>query len=374
MKLLAVSHTGLVSGAESVLLRVIGRATSRGWDVTCAAPAGDIIPRLEASGIPVVSIPDLKLAAGPRVVAAGALGAHNFDAARTLRRAAANVDVVLANGLLTLPALSLARPRPPVAWLVHDVIVRPNRLRLMRLSARVVDLAIPVSETASRPLTTAGMRRIRVAPNGTPWPVEPAPPPDRRPFSPAIIGCASLLTSWKGQDVLLDAVSRLPHDDVVVELMGGTFPRDAPFARSLRERAASADLVGRVRFLGRLPDPVSRMRTWTVAVNPSVRPEAGPLAVLEAMSIGLPMVATSGGGSEEVLGDAGALTAPGDAGELATVIARLLDDPLLYRRCSEAGPSLVARNYALDDRLDDVLALVADVAGRGGRLPTPGRA
>ncbi len=355
MRLLIVSHTSLLSGAEAVLLRVVQGAEARGWKVVGAIPPGALASRLSQTGVSVVSIPDLKLPAGPRPTAASLLAARNVVASRVIATAAGQADVMLVNGLLALPAVRIARPKAPVAWLVHDVLIRRSLLQLLRFSAGAVDVAIAVSQAAAAPLAANGIRRTEVVPNGTPWPVTPAPPADSRRFHPPLIGCAGLLTPWKGQEILLEATARLDHADACIELMGGTFPKDTGYLEELRRRAARPDLAGRVQLTGSLPDPVSRMRTWTLAVSPSVDPEAGPLVVLEAMSIGVPVVGTAHGGTVEALSDAGLLVPPRDVTALAAAIDRLLDDRDLYRRCSEAGPRSIASDHRLEVRVAQVL-------------------
>jgi glycosyltransferase involved in cell wall biosynthesis len=84
--------------------------------------------------------------------------------------------------------------------------------------------------------------------------------------------------------------------------------------------------------------------------------------VIEAMSIGLPIVAADHGGPPEVLGDAGLLVPPGDPEALAGAIERLLDDRELYDRCARAGPALVAAGLTLDRQEHDLLAALDRVA------------
>ena len=178
-----------------------------------------------------------------------------------------------------------------------------------------------------------------------------------------VVGVNAMLTSWKGQDVLLDAVARLDVP-VQVELMGGRFPRDDAFVEALQRRAAQSDLVGRVTFVGHVADPLARMRTWTVAVSSSVGPEAAPLNVLEAMSIGLPMVATGHGGTPEVLGGAGLLVPPGDPAAMAAALRRLLTEPDLYARCAATGPVDVVDGLRLEDAADGFLRALSALAPR----------
>ncbi len=234
---------------------------------------------------------------------------------------------------------------------------------VLPLCAPVVDLVIGVSQAVTDSVATwPGFADIpgTVVWNGTPWPVAPAP---AKPPAPPVIGCSALLTPWKGQDVLLEAFARLGGDGVVLELMGGSFPKDGEYVERLRRRAARSDLAGRVRFVGHLDDSLEHMRRWRVSVSASVDPEAGPLSVLESMSIGVPVVATSHGGPGEVLGDAGLLVRPRDADAMATALAALLDDEELHRRCSHAGPKRIADGLTLDAQLEVMINVLERAAG-----------
>src|SRR5262249_27274954 len=127
---------------------------------------------------------------------------------------------------------------------------------------------------------------------------------------PPVVGSLALLTAWKGQAVLLDAVARVP--ELRVQLAGGQFAVDHDYVASLHVRSERDDLAGRVAFLGHT-DPLEALAAWDVFVSASTSPEAGPLGVLEAMSVGLPVVVTDHGGSPEYVGDAGLVVPPGDA-------------------------------------------------------------
>ena len=357
-RLLAVNHTGLVSGAERVLIRLLTGAKERGWATAAATPEGPLADevRSESDHLP---LPDLMLPSGLPPLAAGLLARRYVVAAQRLRQAGRNVDLIVANGLRVLPVLRLARPAAPVLWLAHSVVDRSKWRFVLSACAPVVDSAVAVSD-AVRESIGDWQFPVRVVWNGTHWPVRPAGP---RPAGPPVVGCASLLTSWKGQDVLLEAMARLGRDDVVLELAGGSFPKDAGYVASLHRRAAQPDLAGRVRFLGHLDDPVDRMRRWWAAVVPSVEPEAAPLVVLEAMSVGVPLVVTNHGGPVEVVGQAGLLVPPGEPDALARAIRALLDDSVLRRRCAEAGPRQVEEGLSLSRQLSALLDVVDSAAG-----------
>ncbi|MDQ1521211.1 MAG: hypothetical protein QOI55_2284, partial [Actinomycetota bacterium] len=209
-RLLAVSPSGLVSGAELVLLRDLRAAREAGWAVLCLCPAGPLVERLANEGIERARIPDLKLSGGHgfgRVVALSRALARSLMVGRRIRRARPAADLVLVNGLNALPALRFSRVDSPRVWLAHDVLTRADRLALLRVGAPAVDFAIAVSDAVAMPLRSAGVAAA-VVHNGVAWPVAAANEPAT---APPVIGCVALLTGWKGQDVLLDAVAKLPR-------------------------------------------------------------------------------------------------------------------------------------------------------------------
>ncbi|MBO0684248.1 MAG: glycosyltransferase family 4 protein, partial [Candidatus Dormibacteraeota bacterium] len=76
-----------------------------------------------------------------------------------------------------------------------------------------------------------------------------------------------------------------------------------------------------------------------VATAPSIWPDPCPTVVLEAMASGRPLVTTSIGGITDMVvdGESGLRVTPGDAGELAAALARLLDGPEIGRRLGAGG-------------------------------------
>ncbi len=346
-RVVAVNASGACSGAERVLLALIGLALDDGIEVVVASPDGPLVAELPA-GVRHVPLPPFGLGVpeGRAARAAAALGMvlRSRRAARALRaevRAPGTHTVV--NSLLALPAVRLARPAGAPTWLAHDVVTsRAQRafvsfgLRGRRGLGRVV----AVSEATAAPLRPLGCP-VEVRPNGVPWPVAPV---DLTRHDPPVIGSAALLVGWKGHQVLLEAVARVPA--VHCELAGGHLPVDAPYVASLRARADAPDLAGRVRFLGHV-DAEAAMRGWDVAVLASTSPEAGPLSVLEAMSLGLPVVATAHGGSAEYLArGGGVLVPPGDAAALAAGIETALDDAV-RPDLADGGRRFVAEHHDL---------------------------
>ncbi len=347
----------LVSGAESVLLRDFVAARDAGWKVRIACSDGPFVERLAREGIERVAIPELRLAEGNRNMAFARALVNAVFAARILKRDLRPGELVVANSINVLPATSLIARNHRVIYFGHDVLIRRDRLALLKMLRHRVHLAVAVSEAVARTIRPTDIP-TQVIHNGTAFPVDPAPPPVEGEVP--IIGIAAVLTPWKGHSVLLEALSRMQNQDAILEIMGGVPPKEEPYAAALRRRATQPDLAGRVRFLGHIERPLDRMRSWSIAVLPSTDPEAGPLTALEAMSIGVPVVGTDHGGMVEVMGEAGLLVPPSDPDALAVAVDRLLQDGELHERCRAAGPrQIAAHRLTLADhehRMLDVFA------------------
>ncbi len=282
-----------------------------------------------------------------------------ITAARRVRRAARGADVVLVNSLGALPVVRLARPRAPVVWLAHDVLVRPDRLRLYRVCRGVLARVAAVSAAVAAPLG-AGVP-VTVVHNGVPWPVPPVDPP----AADAVVGINALLTPWKGHQVLLDAVDLLPAG-LRVEVMGGHLPTDAAHAAALRAPRRAGAVGG--------PGPDARPR----------RRPAGPDARLdgrrqrEHRARGLPAQRARGdepraspssppttAGRPRCSRAAGCSCPPATRPPWPAAVTRLVEDRDLWRRCSEAGRQRVADGHRLEVQTDALLRVLEQEAEAG---------
>jgi GalNAc-alpha-(1->4)-GalNAc-alpha-(1->3)-diNAcBac-PP-undecaprenol alpha-1,4-N-acetyl-D-galactosaminyltransferase len=141
---------------------------------------------------------------------------------------------------------------------------------------------------------------------------------------PALLAVGRL-TEQKGFDLLLDAFAQLGerHADWTLTILG-----DGPLRRELECQRQRLNLTGRVRFLGRVPNPSDFMRQADVFVLSS-RYEGFPMALCEAMSCGVAVVAADClTGPREIIRDGvdGLLVPTGDAAALASALSRLMSD------------------------------------------------
>ena len=159
-----------------------------------------------------------------------------------------------------------------------------------------------------------------------------------RGTGPFKVVCTGTLHEVKGQRYLLDAVCILREQYVKIEchLIG-----DGQDRQALRKQACELGVADQVIFHGRLPqhEVVEHLRAADVIAAPSVptacgRREGIPVALMEAMSCGLPAGASDLSGIPELVEDdtTGLLTAPRDAGSIAGALARLYHDRELRRR------------------------------------------
>jgi len=309
-----------------------------------------LAPRLHAARIEVVTVKDqvehevppgltvTPLLPGPARLSRALPAAF----ARALR-AARGADVIV-GGMEWMPtflaAACAARHRRPAVAVVHTDLARfhahdrlpPGAWWLLRRALGACHAVVAVAPGVRDAVAALGVApaRIHVIPNPVPrFGIARAPAGP----APRLLSVGRLHPA-KGHDLALEAAALLGGDSFVWDILGA-----GPAGDDLRRRAAAPALGGRVRFAGFQSDP----RPWLAAADLFVlasRVEGLPLALLEAMAAGLPVVATRcGRGVEDALEDgaAGVLVPPDDPGALAAAIRALLADPERRRALGEAA-------------------------------------
>lgn len=258
------------------------------------------------------------------------------------------------------------------AWVVHrltgipfsftahanDLFVRPAAVRRKAADARFV---VAISEYNRRLLPSA--RQVEVIHCGVdlerhPWRGLEGRDRDR-------VLCVASLTAKKGHAHLLDALALLTRrrPRVVLELVG-----DGPERERILQRARELGLADRVRLLGarsaaEVSARLAEARVFALASMrmPSGRMDGIPVALMEAMAGGLPVVATRISGVPELVEDGvtGLLVEPGDAEGLAAAMARALEDDALAAALAGRARARVERSFDLEreaQRLGDLFA------------------
>jgi glycosyltransferase involved in cell wall biosynthesis len=250
---------------------------------------------------------------------------------------------------------------PAVVATAHLYTEVPAGLRTaltQRLIEACVHRYIAVSDevaTRLREGLRVPARKVQVIRNG----IDPgrycrAPDPALRASLDAgarpIVLCVARLDRQKGHRHLVEAAGAVP--DAVFVLAGGGEERAA-----LEAQVRNLGLSDRFRFLGQRADVPDLLAACDLLVLPSLF-EGLPLAVLEAMAAGKPVVATAVGGTDEAVvhGETGLLVPAADSAALAAGIRAILGDRAMAQRLGEAGRARVHREFS-------AARMTAEVAG-----------
>ncbi len=171
------------------------------------------------------------------------------------------------------------------------------------------------------------------------------------------------LRHYKGVDVLISALQRLPGAQALVVGVG-------PMEQTWRSLAHALGVADRVAFLGELSDAelVALYHAASIFVLPSTnRAETLGIVQLEAMACGLPLVCTElGTGTSYVNqnGQTGWVVPPDDADALAAALRKLLENPAQRAAMGAAGRERVLRHFSVQAMLEQTLALYAEAMGQ----------
>jgi glycosyltransferase involved in cell wall biosynthesis len=199
--------------------------------------------------------------------------------------------------------------------------------------------------------------------------------PARQPRPGRIVSVGRLVPK-KGFDVLIRACGELRRRGIAVELvlLGGGELRD-----ELLALAHEQGIGDRVWMLGARPqsEVVEQLAAAEIfALSPVVLPDGDrdgvPNVLLEAMAVGVPVVATTVSGIPEVVtdGETGRLVLPQRPDLLADALAQLLTDPAARTRLGEAGRCLVHSRASWASAIAPLLALLEGELARSTRRPS----
>jgi glycosyltransferase involved in cell wall biosynthesis len=281
-----------------------------------------------------------------------ALARSDFDVVHSMTpllvpaRRAARVVTIADLGFLADRSWTRAEVRRDYPSLVHEHARRADAIVVMSQHVR---------GEVQRLLNIDGEKIAVVEPGAPPW------APRRSVPSPGYVLFVGTLEPRKNIGVLLDAFERLvPHTSVELVIAG----KPAPHIQPWLERMQRPPLAGRVRQLGYI-DPAARRAIYegaAVLVLPSLDEGFG-LPVLEAMTLGVPVVTSNRGSLPEVVGDAGPLVEADDSRALADAIARVLRDDAFASACVSKGLAR-AREYRWDRAAQQTYAVYQQAIAR----------
>jgi len=341
------------SGVESHLLALLPAFDPNQVSASLFVPGpGPLVDELTARGIRVEpGAPTRKLAWGQmRALATRLRGAcdvvHAHGPRATFWAAPAARQAGVQRLICTLHELrwrSLPRGPRRALWVAFESWA-------LRKADRVIVLSRDSEAAVAERFPDLASRLVRI-PGSTPLLHEPSAIPLARPGAsdgPMRILTVGRLEFVKRHDRLLEALAMATAQGASVELhVAG----DGPLRAALAERSRALGLGARVRWLGQVSDVPRLLATGHVFANASMT-EAFPLALLEAMSAGLPIVCCDNGGARELV-EAGACgivvpsnTDPETAQGLARAFIELAADPARRASLGAAAAACAREKYS----------------------------
>lgn len=174
-----------------------------------------------------------------------------------------------------------------------------------------------------------------------------------------LVGIVARLVPIKAHEVFLAAAARVSQQKPAVRFL---VIGDGERRQALEAQAATLGLGGVVRFLGWRAD-IDRLYADIDVVALTSRNEGSPVALIEAMAAGRPVVSTEVGGVADVVehGVSGLLAPMDDAAALAGHILALLAAPDLRERMGRHGRIRVAATYGADRLVSDIESLYEEL-------------
>lgn len=352
--------TGLgIGGAESMLLQLI-KASDRSklkHVVLTLSAANAMVPEFEALGITVMNL---------RAAGLGSLTA--FFRARKLIKAF-GPDVLMTwlhHSDLFGVMLRVAMPSLPLVWNIRCSKLSLDELpwrnlvivRVLAWLSWIPSIIVANSVAGKREHIAVGYRaaRWRVLPNGfdtkrftlnrdTGLKVRTA---SGIPMDGFVIGLVGRYHPMKGFDLFIRIAGRLAKTSRVAHFVLVGTDVDATNAE-LRDLIAAAELEGRVTLLGQRTDIADVMNAFDVIACTSTS-EGFSNVIGEAMSCGVPCVATDVGDNATLVGPGGSIVAAGDADALLTELIRMVEmPPELFQELKIRARTHILKNFAIED-------------------------
>jgi glycosyltransferase involved in cell wall biosynthesis len=371
LRVLEMIDKPFLGGGQVHLLALACGLDKARFDVTVASMAGGPLEtESRKADLPFLAVPLRKRLSRESIrEIARLLRAHEIDILHTHggvaglfgRRAAAKAGTPVV--VHTLHGIHYLHYRNPV--LKYLLVLDERRL------ARRTDAVIFVSEADYdrgerwRLVPNSRMRLIRngVAPDAGADPESLRRRDELRAalkLTPPVVGAVSRLHRQKGIVHLLAAVPeilrRRPEAKIVI--VGG-----GPLDQEMRRLVARAGLDRHILILGERPDARDLLSLFDIFVLPSLW-EGLPLVLIEAASLGKPIVASAIDGVREVLrdGETGLLVPPAKPAELAAAVVRLLEDRDLGAKLGAAARREIPPRFTLERMVGETQNLYLELA------------
>lgn len=172
------------------------------------------------------------------------------------------------------------------------------------------------------------------------------------------VGMVGVLRSWKGHPYFVQAVPLILKaiPDALFYIIG-----DGPKLESIKALIQNLGPESRISMLGHREDIPELLSSLDVLVHPSTANEGVPQAILQALAMRKPVIASDVGAIREVIihGQTGILIPPRETQEIADRVLDLFKNPVLRERLGSEGQRMVRDSYSFERMLDRIEELYA---------------
>lgn len=331
---------------------------AHGWDALVACqPESRLLVEARAAGLPLVTV---KMRGPADLLAIAALRRLAKEREVALVHTHSSIDswvATLAAKTLSLPVVRsrhVSIPIPRRAALVYRladrVITSGDAIRdIVRAAGvkaeRIVSIPAGVDTTRFHPGVSGGAVRKELGLTGP------------------VAGLVAMLRGSKGHRFFLEAarevLQALPETRFLIVGDGIGY-------EDVKRRVREMGLEQAVIMTGFRTDIPEVMAALDVLVLPSIKSEGTSQAILQALAMGTPVVATATGGIPEVIrdGETGRLVPPADPHDLAQAILSLLRDSAWARQLAQAGQALVRERYTIENMMAQTTRVYAELLRR----------
>ena len=390
MRIVFYNHTGIVSGAEKMLLLSLGNLPRNIFDVKLVCPEeGSLQDSAQVLGVPTYNCNPIRarftynpfLFVGYLLSIARAL----VGLRKTIK--SLSPDILQANTVRAgiVATISTIGTRLPIIWHTHDILPPhpvTTVIRLLAHSSKRIRIAACSKAAANtlRPFTAKGIP-VSVIHNGIDA-AEFRPNPQARitkreelgiGTESFVVGIVGQITPRKGQLGLIQAFTKLRSavPEAILLIIGAPlFNKDHSYLETLEKEVSALHIEKSVRFLGQRSDVAALIQALDLCVlNSNVEPFA--LVLIEAMTSGIACIATDCGGPTEIIrhGVDGEIVAVGDQHALVRAMTRLARNSSLREKYGDTASRNVTQRFSKSQYVADWCRLYSEI-NTSARLPS----
>lgn len=380
MRVLFVNHMGFLGGGEQSMLTLMDGLREDGrHQIFLLAQPGELIQKSQYLGFSCFEylFAGIKRTVNPFNWLIGFL--RFWSGVRHIKSIIinSNIDIVHANSLKAaiMGGLALKRTRGALVFHTRDFLPAGIwRKALVNWAYKLSDRIIANSKSVAGVYGADPGRKVSVVYNYVDPPILPIgrEPKDIRaengcPVNAPLIGYSGRLHQAKGLETLLAGFKQILNvlPGAKLWIVGGAMPGEERYTENLKKMVEKMEITDSVKFFGWRGDAMKLMSCFDVLAVPSQKEPFGRVTV-EAMLLGVPVVATASGGTLEIIEDnrTGMLFNPGDHQGLAENILNLLKDPVLKKEMTVRAKNEALKRFGKRQYIMGVESVYDSLAGK----------